>query len=75
MMKIVRVIVTLYEVRVVEQEWMDGRRSRHRSKEDILEFARNQNPVPTRCGKHKEIQVADPVSAKKILDSGLGMWI
>lgn len=64
-----------YEVRVVEQNWLDGRRSRHRSKEDILEFARNQNPVPVRYGKYKEIQVGDPASAQKILDSHLGIWV
>lgn len=66
--------MTLYSVVIYEQEWMDGRRSRHRSKEDILEFARNQNPVPTRCGSHREVRVGEPTMVKRIYDSGLGMW-
>lgn len=59
---------------VYEQEWHDGRRSWHRSPSDILEFARNQNPIPVRFGAHKEVRVGEPSKAKQIYDSGLGMW-
>jgi hypothetical protein len=58
-----------------EQEWHDGSRSWHRSPSDILEFARNQETVPTRCGTHKAIRTDNPTQLHKIKNSGLGIWV
>jgi hypothetical protein len=58
-----------------EQEWHDGSRSWHRNPSDILEFARNQEPVPTRFGMHRERRTDDPTHLTKIKNSGLGIWV
>lgn len=58
---------------IYSQRWDNGKISYHRSPEDILEFAKNQTPVPTRDGPHKVNLNADYTAHKRVKDN-LGAW-